>query len=56
MPFSFFAARCLFVAKQPLKYRQDVIKRIYKARVGAHATFVTAVQAPEIISMIPLLS
>lgn len=56
MPFSFFAARCLFVAKQPLKYRQDVIKRIYKARVGAHATLLTAVKAPEIISMIPLLS
>ena len=56
MPFSFFAARCLFVAKQPLKYRQDVIKRIYKARVGAHATLFTDVQAPEIISMIPLLS
>ena len=29
MPFSFFAARCMYVAKQPLKYRQDVIKRIY---------------------------
>ena len=56
MPFSFFAARCLFVAKQPFKYRQDVIKRIYKARVGAHATLLTAVKAPEIISMIPLLS
>ena len=56
MPFSFFAARCLYVAKQPLKYRQDVIKRIYKARVGAHATLITAVKAPELISLFPLLS
>ena len=45
MPFSFFAARCLYVAKQPLKYRQDVIKRIYKARVGADATLIRAVNA-----------
>ena len=46
MPFSFFAARCLYVAKQPLKYRQDVINRIYKARVGARATLIAAVNAP----------
>ena len=35
MPFSFFAARCLYVARQPLKYRQDVIKRIFTANLAS---------------------
>ena len=54
MPFSFFAARCIYVAQQPLKYRRDVIKRIYTARVASHATLLTAVKGPEIISLFPL--
>tara|TARA_Y100001935_G_C17117554_1_gene413979 strand:- start:399 stop:569 length:171 start_codon:yes stop_codon:yes gene_type:complete len=55
MPFSFFAARCMYVAKQPLKYRQDVIKRIYTARVASHATLLTAVKGPELLTLFPLL-
>ena len=55
MPFSFFAARCLYVAKQPLKYRQDVIKRIYAARVASHATLFTAIKGPDLIAILPLL-
>ncbi len=56
MPFSFFAARCLYVAKQPLKYRRDVIRRIYTARVASHATLITAVKFPEFINLLPLLN
>tara|TARA_B100001248_G_C27268967_1_gene402124 strand:+ start:141 stop:317 length:177 start_codon:yes stop_codon:yes gene_type:complete len=49
MPFSLFAARCIYVARQPLKYRQDVIKRIYIAKVTSLATICT-VKMPEILS------
>lgn len=49
MPFSFFAARCMYVAKQPLKYRQDVIRRIYTARVVTHTGLFTAVGMPALI-------
>ena len=52
MPFSLFAARCLYVAKQPLKYRQDVIKRIYAARFFSHATLFTSIKAPELIGVL----
>tara|TARA_B100000963_G_scaffold155233_1_gene135092 strand:+ start:28369 stop:28557 length:189 start_codon:yes stop_codon:yes gene_type:complete len=55
MPFSFFAARCLYVAKQPLKYRKDVIRRIYAARVASHATLITAVKGPDFIALFPLV-
>ena len=50
MPFSFFAARCMYVAKQPLKYRQDVIKRIYAARVTGHVALFSTVKLPEIVT------
>ena len=55
MPFSFFAARCLYVAKQPLKFRQDVIRRILTARVVSHTTLVTAVAGNQIINAFPIL-
>ena len=55
MPFSFLAARCLYVAKQPLIYRQGVIKRILAARIASHATLITAVKGPDIIALLPLL-
>ena len=55
MPFSLFAARCIYVAKQPLKYRQDVIKRIYAGRVLAHTSLFTMVQLPEYLSISPIL-
>ena len=50
MPFSLFAARCIYVAQQPLKYRQDVIKRIHVARVTSLVTLFSAVKMPEILS------
>ena len=50
MPFSLFAARCMYVAKQPLKYRQDVIKRIYAARVTGHVALFSTVKLPEIVT------
>lgn len=56
MPFSFFAARCIYVAKQPLQYRRDVIRRIFKARIAAHTTLFTVAQVPNLISSIPMLS
>ena len=46
MPFSLFAARCLYVAKQTPKYRMDVIKRIFNARVAAHTTLFTFAGIP----------
>ena len=52
MPFSFFAARCLYVAKQPLKYRQDVIRRIFTARLISHTTLVTTVKVPELFGVL----
>ncbi len=55
MPFSFFAARCIYVAKQPLQYRRDVIKRIYTARVFAHTGLFTAVKGSELLGMTPFL-
>ena len=50
MPFSFFAARCIYVAKQPLKYRQDVIKRIFAARITGHVALFSSVKAPELMT------
>ena len=55
MPFSLFAARCMYVAKQPLKYRQDVIRRIYTARVFAHTGLFTAVKGSEFLNITPFL-
>ena len=53
MPFSFFAARCIYVAQQPLQYRRDVIRRIFNARIAAHTTLFTFAQAPNLISSLP---
>lgn len=50
MPFSLLPARCIYVAKQNLQYRRDVIRRIYNARVTAHATLFTFAGAPVIIN------
>ena len=50
MPFSFFAARCIYVAKQPLKYRQDVIKRIFAARITGHVALFSSVKVPELMA------
>tara|TARA_B100001057_G_C22577668_1_gene843707 strand:- start:33 stop:206 length:174 start_codon:yes stop_codon:yes gene_type:complete len=50
MPFSFFAARCMYVAKQPLKYRQDVIKRIFAAKVTGHFALFSTVKMPELVT------
>ena len=50
MPFSLFAARCLYVARQPLKYRQDVIKRIYAGRLANHLLLFSSIKSPEIIT------
>tara|TARA_B100000674_G_C37977444_1_gene980114 strand:+ start:7183 stop:7353 length:171 start_codon:yes stop_codon:yes gene_type:complete len=55
MPFSLFAARCLHVARQPLKYRQDVIKRIYIARVTGHLALFSSIKGPELITGLSLL-
>ena len=52
MPFSLFAARCIYVAKQPLKYRMDVIRRIYTLRVSGHTTLISAIATPELLSVI----
>ena len=54
MPFSFFAARCIYVAQQPLQYRRDVIRRIFNARIAAHTTLFTFAQAPNLISSLLL--
>lgn len=50
MPFSFFAARCIYVAKQPLQYRRDVIKRIYIGRLTGHLALFSSVKAPELLT------
>ena len=50
MPFSLFAARCIYVAQQPLKYRQDVIKRIFAARLTGHLVLFSSIKAPEILN------
>ena len=46
MPASLFAARCLYVAKQPLQYRRDVIRRLYTARVVTHSGMVAGIGLP----------
>lgn len=46
MPASLFAARCLYVAQQPLQYRRDVIRRMYNARVATHAALFAGVGLP----------
>lgn len=50
MPFSFFAARCMYVAKQPLQYRRDVIRRIYIGRLTGHLALFSSVKAPELLT------
>tara|TARA_B100001063_G_C16777864_1_gene567313 strand:- start:565 stop:738 length:174 start_codon:yes stop_codon:yes gene_type:complete len=50
MPFSFFAARCMYVARQPLHYRRDVIRRIYIGRLTGHLALFSSVKAPEILT------
>ena len=50
MPFSLFAARCLYVAKQPLQYRRDVIRRLYNTRVVAHAGLFTFAGLPTLMN------
>jgi len=50
MPFSLFAARCMYVAKQPLEYRRDVIRRLFNTRVAAHAALFTTLGAPALLS------
>ena len=52
MPFSFFAARCLYVARQPLKYRQDVIKRTFATRIVSHTALITGIKGPEIVEIL----
>lgn len=52
MPASLFAARCLYVAKQPLQYRRDVIRRMYNARVATHSALVAGVGLPLAIKKI----
>ena len=52
MPFSLFAARCLYVARQSPKYRQDVIRRIFNARVAAHTTLFTFAGIPVVANNI----
>lgn len=49
MPFSLFAARCIYVARQPLQYRKNVIKRIYNARITGHFALFSTVKAPELL-------
>ena len=56
MPFSLFAARCLYVARQPLQYRRNVINRIYCARVGGHLALFSSIKLPELLSITPGLS
>ena len=50
IPFSLFAARCMYVAKQPLSYRRAVIRRIYKHKFVSHVGLITYVKAPVIIT------
>jgi hypothetical protein len=52
MPFSLLPARCIYVAKQTLQYRRDVIQRIVYARVAAHTTLFTFAGAPVILKNI----
>lgn len=46
MPASLFAARCLYVAQQPLQYRRDVIRRMFNARAATHAALFVSVGLP----------
>ena len=55
MPFSFFAARCMYVAKQPLQYRRDVIRRLYTTRVVTHAASFTSVKTTDLLTSFALL-
>ncbi len=55
MPFSLFAARCMYVARQPLQYRRDVIRRIYNARVASHVGLFTFVKGPEVVGSLSAL-
>lgn len=50
MPFSLFAARCLYVARQSPKYRQDVIRRVFNARVAAHSALFTFAGVPVVVN------
>lgn len=50
MPFSLFAARCIYVANQPLQYRQRVIHRLYGARVAGHLALFSTTKLPELLS------
>ena len=52
MPFSFLPARCIYVASQPLKYRQDVIKRIFALRVTSHLALFSSVKGLELVNYI----
>ena len=49
MPFSLFAARCMYVAQQPLQYRRDVIRRLLNTRLVAHTALFTAVGMPSLL-------
>ena len=53
MPFSLFAARCIYVARQPLQYRINVINRIYGARVASHIALFSSIKLPELVSITP---
>lgn len=53
MPFSLFALRCIWVSQQPLKYRQNVINNLYKARMSIHACLLTTMAGAKIVSLEP---
>ena len=55
MPFSFFAARCMYVAKQPSQYRRDVIRRLYTTRVVTHTALFTSVKTTDLLTSFSLL-
>ena len=52
MPFSFLPARCIYVASQPLKYRQDVIRRIFTIRATTHLAIFSSVKGIEFANYI----
>ncbi len=51
MPFSLFALRCIWVSQQPLKYRQNVINNLYKARMSIHACLLSTMACTKIASL-----
>jgi hypothetical protein len=55
MPFTLLAARCVYIAQQPMKYRQAVVKRIYAGKVASIATL-CSFNLPEILSTVNILS